>query len=254
MAELNSARQKMPGAFTGSTPYEDEAIIDLEELFYRLIEKWKLIVCSALLLSIIFGVITVFFITPKYEASSSIYVVSRSDSVINMSDLNIGSALTQDYIQAFEMWEVHEEVIDNLDLPYNDVEISDMLNVTNRSGTRILTITITSEDPEEAAAVANEYAKVFSKFISNIMSIDEPNVMSTARVPLLPASPNKALNIVLGFVLGAFAAMAYVLIAMLLDDKIKTPEDIRRFCGVVTLASVPLAKNQTANKKAVSKR
>lgn len=57
------------------------------------------------------------FVTPKYQASSTIYVISQKDSDINMSDLQIGTALTDDYIQVFHMWEVQEKVISNLTCP-----------------------------------------------------------------------------------------------------------------------------------------
>ena len=81
---------------------------------YRLLGSWKLILCLALVFAVAFGAYTVFCITPTYQATSTIYVLSRKDSAINMSDLQIGTALTSDYIKVFKMWEVHEEVISNL--------------------------------------------------------------------------------------------------------------------------------------------
>ena len=60
----------------------DAYTIDLLELMYRLLSKWKLIVSSALLFALAAGVYTVFFVTPMYQATSTIYVLSRSDSAI----------------------------------------------------------------------------------------------------------------------------------------------------------------------------
>ena len=70
--------------------------IDLVELMYRLLGQWKLIVCLAVVLALAAGIYTVFLVTPMYEATSTIYVLSRSDSAINMADLQIGTALTSD--------------------------------------------------------------------------------------------------------------------------------------------------------------
>ena len=95
----------------------DSTTIDLVELMYRLLGSWKLIVALAIGFAIIAGVYTSFFVTPLYEATSIIYVLSNRDSAINVSDLQLGSELTQDYIKVFHMWEVHEEVISNLGLP-----------------------------------------------------------------------------------------------------------------------------------------
>lgn len=217
--------------------------IDLMELGYRLLANWKMIVCLVLVLVIASGVYTIFFVTPIYEATSTIYVLSRSDSAINISDLQIGTALTQDYIKVFKMWEVHEQVISNLDLPYTYGEIRDMLTVTNDTDTRMLDITISSPDPEEAAAVANEYAKVASDFIAETMSTDKPNIMSMALVPANPVSPSITRNVMIGFMLGVILGCGSVSIVFLLDDKYKTAEDIRKYTGLPTLALIPDAND-----------
>lgn len=222
--------------------------IDLMELVYRLLASWKLIVCLALALAIASGVYTVFFVTPIYEATSTIYVLNRSDSAINFSDLQLGTALTQDYIKVFKMWEVHEQVISNLNLTYTYSQVRGMLTVTNDTDTRMLDITISSPDPEEAAAIANEYARVASEYIAETMSTDKPNIMSVALVPANPVSPNKTRNIMLGFMLGAFLACGYVTIMLLLDDKYKTAEDIRKYTGLTTLAVVPIEKADSSRK------
>lgn len=214
--------------------------LDLQELMYRLLANWKLIVCLSLAMAILFGVYTIGFITPMYEASSTIYVLNRSDSAINFSDLQIGTALTKDYIKVFSMWEVHEEVISNLNLPYTYSEIKDMLTIKNDSDTRMLDITITSPDANEAAAIANEYAKVASQYIAETMLTEKPSIMSVALVPSNPVSPDKTKNIMLGFLLGASIACVYVTIGLLFDDKYKTAEDIRKYTGLPTLAVVPI--------------
>ena len=218
----------------------EESTIDLVELMYRLLGRWKLIVSLAVVVALLMGLYTVFFVTPMYEATSTIYVLSRSDSAINMADLQIGTALTNDYIKIFKMWEVHEKVISNLNLPYSYTQMRSSLSVTNDSNTRMLDITFTSPSPEEAAAVANEYAKVASEYIADNMSTDKPNIMSVALIPSNPVSPNKTRNVLLGFILGFVIGCAFVTIQMVVDDKYKTVEDIRKYTGLATLAVVPI--------------
>ena len=67
--------------------------VDLIELLYRLIGSWKLIVGVAIALAVMIGLYTVLFVTPTYEATSTIYVLSRKDEALNMSDLQVGAAL-----------------------------------------------------------------------------------------------------------------------------------------------------------------
>ncbi len=233
-----------------------EVQIDLVELFFRLLAAWKLIVGFCLVgILAAFG-ITRFLMTPQYKATSTIYVVSRKDSAINMSDLQIGTALTQDYIKVFSMWEVHEEVISNLDLPYSYTYMKNHLSVTNTNNTRMLDISFTSPDAKEAANVANEYAKVASAFIAETMSTDKPNIVSVALTPANPVSPSLTKNVAIGFLLGGFLSAGIVTLRMLTDDKIKTAEDIRRYTGLVNLAIVPkedIKDSGTAEKKKTSK-
>lgn len=227
----------------------EDTEIDLVELMYRLLGSWKLIGCLALAGALIAGIYTLCFMTPLYESTSTIYVLSRRDSAINMSDLQIGTALTNDYIKVFEMWEVHEEVISDLNLPYTYDEIQDMLTVVNDSNTRMLDITVTSPSAEEAAQIANQYAKVASQYIADTMAMDKPSIMSAALVPTNPVSPNKTLNIMLGFIVGALLAMGIVTVRMIMDDKYKTAEDIRRYTGLVTLAIVPVEESASESRK-----
>lgn len=228
-----------------------EIEVDLVELFLRIVERWKYVVAGALIGTLIMGIYSFILASPKYEAVSKLYVLTSSDSAINLSDLQIGSYLTSDYTEVFETWEVHEIVRQNLGLKYTRDELSEMLEISNPNDSRVLYITVTSNDPQEAAALANEYAAVARQFISTTMRTDAPSEFSEALVPEEPVSPRKALNVVLGFVLGAFAVCAVVVVQFLMDDKIKTAEDIRRYTGLPTLAVVP--DNDEAAKVAMKK-
>ena len=239
--------QMMEADYSVPAQNEEEETIDLVELMYRLLGRWKLIVCAALIGALLAGTYTLFMVTPIYQATSTIYVLSRKDSAINMSDLQIGTALTTDYIKVFDMWEVHEEVISNLNLPYSYQQMRNMLTVSNPSDTRMLDITVKSPSAEETALISNEYAKVASQYIADTMATDKPNIMSVARVPANPISPNKTKNIMLGFLLGMVLSMGFVTVQFIMDDKFKTPEEIRKYTGLPTLALIPLEQKTDAN-------
>lgn len=224
-------------------------MIDLTDLVYHLAAGWKIIVCAALICAVLAGVYTVYFVTPMYRATSILYVLSP-ESILNMASLQLGTALTSDYIKVFDMWEVHEAVISNLSLDYTYAQLRENLTVTNSAGTRMLDISFTSPSPTEAAAIANEYAKVASEYIQETMSTDKPNIMSLALEPANPVSPSRTRNILLGFGLGALLAAMVIAIRFLLDDKIKTADEIRDCAGLVTLAVVPIDESAPTEEKA----
>ncbi len=227
---------------------ETETEIDLLELFYRLLENLKYILLTAVLCTFAAGVYTFVFQTPQYEATAKLYVMNPRDSAINLSDLQIGTYLKNDYQEVFKTWEVHEMVIKNLGLSYTYSQMQDMLTVTNPTDTRILYITVTSESARQATVIANEYATVAKKYISATMATEEPNILSVALQPILPVGPNRTRNIMLGFLLGALLAIGVITVRFVMDDKVKTADDIAKYANLATLAIVPVLNGQSASK------
>lgn len=232
---------------------ETEQEIDLIELFYKLVENLFSIALVAVLCAIIAAVYSFFIATPKYQAVAKLYVVNSKDSALNLSDLQIGSYLTSDYQEVFRTWEVHEMVIQELGFDYSYSKLEKMLSISNPSGTRILNITVTSDDPLEATDIANTYANVAKKYISQTMATDEPNILSVALEPTVPVSPNKTQNILMGFLLGTLLAVGIVTLRFVMDDKIKSGDDIQRYTGMATLAVVPVMDANGASGKSTIK-
>ena len=89
---------------TLSNANEEETEIDLLELFYYLKAKLVWLISFFVIGAVIAGLITYFLITPKYTATSKLYMVSASsDSIVNLSDLNLGTSLTDDYVELLKI-------------------------------------------------------------------------------------------------------------------------------------------------------
>ena len=227
-------------------PANDE--IDLVEVFYLFWgHAWQIILCLMLGAIAAFGV-TKFLITPLYEATSSIYIVSASNnSVVNLTDLQIGAQLTADYQELMLSRPLLEDVIENLELtnaegePMTTRALEGMITITNATDTRILAITVTSPDPQQAADIANELVEQACIYLPQIMETDEPTLVEEAIVPTQKASPSTARNVVLGGMLGAILCCGVLLVRYLMNDTFMTPDDIQRYFGVQPLATIPEA-------------
>ena len=239
----------------GGQPYEDgEDEIDLVELMYRLLEKWKIIVLACILGALIAGVYTIFFVTPTYTATSKLYVVNAKDSAINLSDLQIGNYLASDYTEVFSNWHVHEMVLQRLGLDYTYTELSSMVSVSNPKDTRILYITVTSTDPQEAKDMADTYAQVAREFIAAKMDTKQPNIFEEALLPSRPASPNKTKNVLIGFVLGFVLCCGVIVVQFLTDDRLRSADDIEKYVQLPTLGVMPKqTKTAAQSRRATSK-
>lgn len=218
----------------------NELEIDLVALMYRLLEKAKWIIAAALVGTILAGVVTANFITPMYESTSKLYVVNSSNATIDLAALQIGDKLAADYVQVFKNWEVHDKVIAALGLDYTYGEIQDMLTITTPSSTRIIEITATSSDPQEARDIAMAYAEVACAFIVARMETESPSIFENPRVPLLPSSPSMIRNLIIGFLLGAIVAAAVIVIQFIVDDRIRSTDTLQKQLGLPTLGMMPI--------------
>ena len=90
-------------------PEQGEDTIDLLELFMGLLAHWTLIAATAVVGAILMALYTFFLVTPMYKATATIYVVSRNDSVLNFSDLQVGSELTSD-VSRQELLDVKQQI------------------------------------------------------------------------------------------------------------------------------------------------
>ena len=233
---------------------DEEFTIDIIELLTRLLDNAKHIITISLLCALIAGVIVFIFVTPVYTATSKLYIMSSDDSAINLSDLQMGTYLASDYQEVFYNWHVHERVIQKLSLPYDYETISDMLEVTNPSDTRILYISITSENPKEAKLIADTYADVAQEFITATMETREPSIFEEALLPTIPSAPHKLRIIVIAFAFGFIASCGFITVKFILDDRIRTASDIEKYLDLTVIGMMPLQTHQyTANSRKARK-
>ena len=229
-------------------PVEEEQELDLADLFSYLLRRWKVVLASSLAGLIIMTLYAFVFATPMYEATAQLYVVNSKDNVLNLSDLQIGTYLTSDYQLVFKTWEVNQQVIQNLGLPYTVNQLKSMLTVENPASTRALFITVKSPDPKEAATIANEYASVAREYISNTMLTDMPTMLSMALQPLNPVSPRKGMLMVIGLLAGLLLAGIGLTLVYVLNDRIITSSDVLKYTGTLPLAVIPVI-NVNGNKR-----
>ena len=155
---------------------DNEIEIDLKELFLEIIANWKWIIISMLLLGGIGFSVSYFLMTPKYESTAKLYVLSKSTSITSLADIQTGTSLTNDYMVVVKDRPVLDQVIKNLGLEENYDSLQAKVSLNNPANSRILEITVTDPDPERAKVIADEIANVSSAFIAEKMQQDPPTI------------------------------------------------------------------------------
>ena len=218
--------------------------IDLLELFFELLAHWKIIAVSTILTGVIAALISVFLMTPMYESTSALYVLSKSTSITSLADVQLGTSLTDDYVVVAKGRPVLEQVIRNLDLDMDYETLEKMITINNPSNSRILEITVEDSEPKKAKLIADEVADVVSAFIAEKMDQDPPTVIQHGYADGKPVSPHKTKNTILGALLGMVVACGVIVLRYLLNDTITTEEDIEKRLGLNVLGVIPYEEEE----------
>ena len=218
---------------------ELEIEIDLREIFFIVRRNILLIIAATVIGGLAAGLFSYYAITPKYTSTAKLYILTNSESMISLSDLQMGSSLANDYEELINSRPVAEQVLKNLNLDISYGALLSCISINNPQGTRIVWIQATYPDPTIAMEIANEFAVVAKQQISQIMNVDEPRIAEHAIVPKSKSSPNNTRNAIMGAVLGMVLVVGFLIIRYMLDDTIRGGEDVERYLGLHMLASIP---------------
>lgn len=221
---------------------DDEIEIDLIELFMVLKSKLHIILLSGILAALLAFVGTKLLMIPMYTSVTKMYVLSRQDSSsgVTYSDLQTGSQLTKDYAELVKSRPVLEQVIAVLNLDIEPEDLAENITVETPTDTRILSISVESDNPKEAKEIADTLRETVSSEIKEIMHAESVDTIEDGNLPKEPSSPSLKKNMVLGGALGVFLALAILIFIFLRDDTIKNPDDVEQYLGLNVLTSIPI--------------
>ena len=228
----------MNGNVQTFNPAAEEDTIDLMELVGVLLRKAWALALAFVIGATAAGVFTKLFITPQYEATSMIYIYTKSTSITSITDLQIGSQLAVDFQIVGTSREVMDSVIARLGLDPDYKKLLNTVEISSPSGSHILKIVATNPDPQLAADISNAIADELRARIAAVMNTDEPSTLSRAYVPEYPVSPSMVKNVALGGIGLTFLLAAIFVVAFLLDDTIKNEEDVKKYLGLNVLAEI----------------
>lgn len=222
--------------------HNEEMEIDLLELFYYLKKRILIIIAVCLLCAVVGFMGTKLFITPEYTTNTRMYVLNRSnENNVVTSDFQIATYVMNDYKALITGQNVTKEVISKLGLDMKPETLSKKIQVTSPDNTRVLQISITDTNPQLAADIANCVREVASEQIQEIMAVDAVKLVYVAETPMEPSGPSTMRNTALAGILGLVIVVGIYAVIFILDDTIRTEEDVTRHLGLSTLGVIPVS-------------
>ncbi len=222
---------------------QGEIEIDLKELILALLKKWWIMGICAVLLAATGFCWARFFKEPTFESTTSVYVISRQNAdTTTYSDMQLGTQLMKDLSVLAASRTVAERVIENLNLEMSVKELQDCIRVSSATDTRIMYITVTHTDPVMAQKIADAVREAAAAHAMKVMDVEAVNVAETANLPTHKAAPSITKYTVLGALIGGVLAAGILTVLFLLDDTLKSPDDIEKYLKLSVLATIPYNK------------
>lgn len=214
----------------------------LVELLELLKKHLRLVIVLPLACALAMGVYSFAFMRNTYTATTSMYVLVKQDSASSntlSSDLSASQMVSNDVATLLESDRVLNETASDLGL--KDLK-SYKVSVTSTTSSRVISLSVTGEDAAGAATVANNMAQNVSDIAREVMDIESVNIIDQATAPTSPSGPNRLLYTAVALMGGLFAAVAIVVVADMLNTRIRSQEDVEALLGVPVIGRIPQMK------------
>ena len=223
----------------------DEREIDLLELAKKLRQHLFSILCLAVIFAALSYAASVFVITPKYEATTTM-IVSNSKNEdpnqkgdVDINQINANRALVSTYSEIVKSKGVADKVIADLKLDMDYGDFSQKVSIEPVKDTQIISVKVVDTVPERAMDIANATSMVFKDSITKIMKVDNVQILDKANLPEKASSPNIKKNTAIGLILGFIIGVAISLFKELSDTTFKSTDDIQEAFDIPVLGMVP---------------
>lgn len=212
----------------------------LLELFQLLKKHLKLVIALPVVCAIAMGVVSFIMMDNTYTATTSMYILAKTDGgQMSYNDLSASQMLSNDIATLLDSNSVKSGAAKDLGLSdLDDYKIA----VSSETTTRVITLSVTGTDAKETAKVARAMANSVSTVAQNVGAAQSINVVDEAKTPESPSGPKRLLYVAVAFLAGVIIAIAYVVLADILNMRIRGAEEAEELLGIPVVGRIPAMK------------
>lgn len=223
----------------------DYYVVDLMHILKTLWHRAWIIVLAAILAAAAGFSYASFLLAPQYSSSIMLYVNNSSFSLnntsfsISSSEITAAQSLVKTYGEILDNRTTLERVKEKAGVDYSYRELSDMIDAYPSNETEIMKVTVTTDDPNTAATIANSIAEVLPIRIAEIIDGASMEVVDYAIANPNKVSPSITNYTAVGLIIGALISVVVLVIAAVCDDTIHGEEYVLQTYDYPILAKVP---------------
>ena len=219
--------------------------INLKELGNYFLSHIVIILSVITVILIVGCIYSVVIKKPLYHGTTSIVLVNRNNgNTITNSDIQVNRNLVETYTQIIKSRKILSTVISQLGLSYSEETLASRVSVSAITDTDIIKISVSDENNQLAADIANEIARVFMEDIKTRYNLQNVSVLDEAVAESSPYNVNIAKEIVLYILIGVVLGCAIVFVMFYFDTSIKSSTEIEEKFGLAVLGNVPYVEKR----------
>jgi capsular exopolysaccharide synthesis family protein len=206
--------------------------------YVRIFHKSWILIVACVLFGIAASAAASIATTPKYVASTQLYVSVKAAADAGSGELVQGTSFARQavtsYVDVVNSAIVLNDVIAELGLDLTAAQLAPSIASSSPLNTVLIDVSVTNSDPALAAKIANSVGSNFSRIVVDELEKPDGEAISPvkietiqpAQVPTRPTSPNVPLNIALGLLVGLAVGIGIAVLRSVLDTRIHSLHDI----------------------------
>ncbi|GEN36014.1 YveK family protein [Aneurinibacillus danicus] len=223
---------------------QQEETMNVREVVITLRKRFWMIVLITLLFVAVSAGITYLVMTPVYQAKSELLVNKSQEGsktgTISRNDIESNLQLIETYNVVMKSPRVMDKVAQKMGQPDRVSALTSQISVSAVKDSQVISIEAKDPDKQRAAMLVNTVAQTFQEEITNIMKVDNVQILTKAKADTNggPVQPKPIVNMAVAFVIGLIFSMALAFLLEYLDNTLKTEEDIEKHLGLPVIGSI----------------
>ncbi|MBQ8621387.1 MAG: hypothetical protein IJ422_03635 [Oscillospiraceae bacterium] len=223
-------------------------IVTLKDLWQIFLQRILIIALASIIVAVSCLVVTWHSYTPEYASTATLYILrdngsSASSAADAYNEFIYSTKVANDCTYLLKSRTVVEQVIQELSLNMTFEELSGRISTNNPTNTRILEVTVKTGSADLSKQIADRVCQLGQAKIAEAMGFNQVNFFEAGTLEKSASnSANYTTPLIIGAAVGAMVYILFVL-AYLLDDRIRSDEDIERCLGLSILGQIITAED-----------
>ena len=219
-------------------------VLTLKDLWSLFIRRLVVIVlAAAIAVGGIFAVDMAFY-DPQYSSTATLYILRQNEGENTSSgeaanELSLALRLVYDCNYFLKSRTVLNDVIEELELDMTYSQLYARISAVNPANTRILEITVEGDSPEQAKAIVDRICDIGPAHIEDAMGFSQVHLYEYGDLPEHPSNSPSLLKYIVVGIAAAVLTYGVFLLMLILDDRIRSDEEIETVLGLSILAEIP---------------